>query len=160
MPTARAGWTADTLANLADGPAAFVEMLDQVDSEIGVPSVANVAGLPASGNFDGRMRWVRSTEIMYRYHITLGWRPVSGTRSEVGAASHAYGGGVGPVTTTVTYATPFTTPPSIALSCNDPRFDLYFGSASTAGFTLFSKAQTAGITLSLALSWTATGPAA
>ena len=159
MPTARAGWTADTLADLADGPAAFVEMLDQVDAQIGAPAYANVAALPSTGNYAGRLAWVTATNVLYR-HSGSAWRPVVATRSESGTTTHSYGGGIGPVTTNITYATAFTGPPALALSCNDPRFTLYYGGASTAGFTLNSQANAAGITVSLSVSWTATGPAA
>ena len=104
------------------------------------------------------LAWVDSTNTLYRYRST-GWRPVVATRSEYGTGTHNYGGGLGPVTTNITYAVPFSSPPALAFACNDPRFTLYYGGASTAGFTLSSLASTAGITLSLSVSWTVTGPA-
>lgn len=155
MSTARAGWTTDSLTDLADGPAALKELADQIDASIGAVACTSTTR-PSAGLYNGFLAYETDTKRLIRYSGS-GWVYVTLQVCQGGIGSHAYGGGLGPVSTTVTFPVPFASDPAIALSCNDNRFRVYYGSRTTSGFTLSSKADTTGITLALDVSWVAVG---
>lgn len=91
MPTARAGWTYDTLTELADGPAMIKELADQVDAEIGLVAYTS-ATRPTTGNFDGRIIYETDTTRVMRYNGSA-WQAVAQRDSQTYTPSWTNGGG-------------------------------------------------------------------
>jgi hypothetical protein len=78
--------------------------------------------------------------------------------TEAGNVSHAYAGGVGPVSTVITFAVPFSVAPSVTLGCNTYLLQIYYGSLTSTGVTIFSTGfnGVAPTTSTYNVSWNAT----
>ena len=78
---------------------------------------------------------------------------------EAGNVSHVYAGGVGPVSTVITFAVPFSIAPSVTLGCSSFQLQVEYGTLTNTGFTLFSKGFNNVIPTSATygLSWIAVG---
>ena len=150
----RTGWTVDDLPDLADGPAMIKELGDQVGNQIGAPDCTSTTR-PTTGNYAGRLMFETDTGRVIRWSGSI-WQYV-GSHTEAGVLTHNYGGGIGPVSTNITFTIPFAAPPALTVGCNDPQFDGYYGSLSTTGVTIFSRARTTGLSMTLSVSWIASG---
>jgi len=89
--------------------------------------------------------------------LTVGGRPVQHVES--GNVNHVYAGGVGPVSTIVTFDNAFTSIPAITLGCGSFNLQIEYGSPTTTGFTLFSKGfnNTVPASATYLISWIAAG---
>lgn len=90
------------------------------------------------------------------------WRVIAADtmHTESGVLSHAYGGGVGPVTSTITFAQPFTAPPAVTLGCNTFALTLNYSALTAAGVQIASRGfnGVAPPASSYSISWIASGP--
>jgi hypothetical protein len=119
--------------------------------------VGSLTALNALPTYIGAVA-IRTDEGGRRYwYDGANW--IGQVRSESGVLSHSYGGGVGPVSSSVTFAKPFTAVPALTISCNTYVLQTYYGALSTAGVTVSSRGFNSVIPASAtySISWTATG---
>jgi hypothetical protein len=78
---------------------------------------------------------------------------------EAGIVAHTYAGGVGPVSTVITFAVPFSVAPSVTLGCSSFSLQIEYGALTNTGVTIFSKGfnGVAPASLTYSVSWNATG---
>lgn len=144
-----------TLPDTPDVPRDVKALADAVDALLGVPSCTSTTR-PSTALYEGRMVYETDTKRVARWNGAA-WKYVSLQVCQGAVLTHNYGGGIGPVSTSVTFPVPFTAQPAVSLGCNDPRFTLFYGGLSTSGFTASSQASSTGITLALSVSWLAIG---
>jgi hypothetical protein len=145
-------------ANATTIPNAKIDDLRSIITLSGaIPIVASLADMGRIPTVTGAV-CLRSDERGRRYFYD-GTAWIGQVRSESGVLSHAYGGGVGPVSSSVTFGRPFTAVPALTISCNTYVLQTYYGSLSTAGVTVSSRGFNSVIPASgtYSISWTATG---
>lgn len=106
---------------------------------------------------EGMLAYLTSTKQWSGYDGTK-WRNLS-QHIEFGTVSHAYGGGVGPVTTAIVFAQPFSAAPAVFVACNSYLVQVAVHVTSATGVTVGSRGfnGVAPPAITVEVSWMAVG---
>jgi len=123
---------------LPNGSQQMLDALVAVEKQL-VMKFANAATRDAvvTAPVAGMVAWLTATSQWTGYNGTR-WVPLS-YHIESGVLSHAYGGGLGPVWSVITFAYPYAVAPAVTIGCNATQLQTYYGGLSATSVSIFTK---------------------